>query len=480
MYNKEIIKLRKKIDIIDKKIIRLLDYRLNISIKISKEKEKNNQNIYDPIRERDIITKLCNTKRHFLSNLAIKKIYKEILHNSVNKMNNITKLISKENKMDIFTKSLKKDYDLKGKLEIKSRIAINNIEDLSIAYTPGVAKACQEIQKDESLAYQLTRKSNTVAVITDGSAVLGLGDIGPSASMPVMEGKCILFKELANIDAIPICINSKNIDEIVKTIYLISKSFGGINLEDISAPRCFEIEKKLKEMCDIPIFRDDQHGTAIVTAAAIKNALKIVNKKISNVKIVISGAGAAGTAIAHLLIKIGFNDIILCDKNGIISQHNDNILDDAKKELAKITNKNNLTGSLSDALNGADVFIGVSAPNIVSEQMIKKMNKDAIVLALANPTPEIMPELAKKAGARIVGTGRSDFPNQINNILAFPGLFKGVLSKKQREITDEIKIAAMEAIANMISDEELSEENILPHPLDRNVPKNIAQAIINL
>lgn len=380
---------------------------------------------------------------------------------------------------DIFSESLQKHYELNGKLEIKSKISIHNLKDLSIAYSPGVARPCQEIEKNKNLAYKLTSKSNMVAVITDGSAVLGLGDIGPEAAMPVMEGKCILFKELAGVNAFPICVDSKNTEEFVKTVYLISKSFGGINLEDISAPRCFEIEKKLKQICDIPVFHDDQHGTAIVAAAALKNALKIVNKNKETVKTIISGAGAAGSAIARLLIKLGFCDIILCDKNGIISK-NCETLDDSKKELAKITNKNNITGTLGDALKNADIFIGVSAPNIVSQEMIKSMNKDAIVLAMANPVPEIMPELAKNAGARIVGTGRSDFPNQINNVLAFPGLFKGILSANKKEITDEIKIATVNAIADMVTEEKLSENYILPEALNKEVPEKITQAILAL
>lgn len=381
--------------------------------------------------------------------------------------------------MDIYSESLAKHYKLNGKLEIKSRAQINNANDLSLLYSPGVAQACKEIVKNKNLAYKLTRKSNMVAVITDGSAVLGLGDIGPIAAMPVMEGKCILFKELADIDAFPICINSKDVDEIVRTIYLISESFGGINLEDIAAPRCFEIERNLKKICNIPIFHDDQHGTAIVTAAALKNSLKIVNKDKTLVKTIISGAGAAGSAIAKLLIKMGFGDIILFDKQGAICR-NSKCLESSKKELAEITNKNNVSCSLSEALEGADIFIGVSAPNIVTENMVKKMNKNAIVFAMANPTPEIMPDIAKKAGARIVGTGRSDFPNQINNVLAFPGLFKGVLAAGYKEITDEIKIAAIDAIANYIPEKELSETNILPSPLNKEVPIKIAEAIINL
>ena len=381
--------------------------------------------------------------------------------------------------MDIYSESLAKHYKLNGKLEIKSRAQINNANDLSLLYSPGVAQACKEIVKNKNLAYKLTRKSNMVAVITDGSAVLGLGDIGPIAAMPVMEGKCILFKELADIDAFPICINSKDVDEIVRTIYLISESFGGINLEDIAAPRCFEIERNLKKICNIPIFHDDQHGTAIVTAAALKNSLKIVNKDKTLVKTIISGAGAAGSAIAKLLIKMGFGDIILFDKQGAICR-NSKCLEPSKKELAEITNKNNVSCSLSEALEGADIFIGVSAPNIVTENMVKKMNENAIVFAMANPTPEIMPDIAKKAGARIVGTGRSDFPNQINNVLAFPGLFKGVLAAGYKEITDEIKIAAIDAIANYIPEKELSETNILPSPLNKEVPIKIAEAIINL
>lgn len=477
MNNKKIISLRKKIDLIDNQIIKLIDNRFYISSFIAKEKQLNNLNIYDPNREYFILNRLKKLNKKCISNKSVESIYMNILKNSKKQMN---KQIDKVNKtMDIYSKSLKTHYDLNGKLEIKSRIKIDSLENLSIAYTPGVAQICKEIAKDEKLAYKLTRKSNMVAVITDGSAVLGLGDIGPSASMPVMEGKCILFKELAGIDAIPICINSKNVDEIVNTVYLISKSFGGINLEDISAPRCFEIEDKLKQICDIPIFHDDQHGTAIVTAAALKNALKIVNKDKKQVKTVICGAGAAGTAIAHLLIKIGFEDIILCDRNGIISK-NDVSLDKHKKELAKITNKNNISGSLNDALKNADIFIGVSAPNIVSESMIKTMNKNSIVFAMANPTPEIMPNIAKKGGAKIVGTGRSDFANQINNILVFPGLFKGVLAANQTKINDKIKIATINAIADMVNDNELSEDNILPNPLDKSVSERITQAIVNL
>ncbi len=383
------------------------------------------------------------------------------------------------NNQDIFSESLKRHYELNGKLEINSKIKIDNLKDLSIAYSPGVAKACEEIAKNQNLAYKLTCKSNTVAVVTDGSAVLGLGDIGPCAAMPVMEGKCVLFKELADVNAFPICVDSKDVNEFVRTVYLISKSFGGINLEDISAPRCFEIEKKLQEICDIPIFHDDQHGTAIVTAAALKNALKIVNKDKQTVKTVISGAGAAGSAIARLLTKLGFCDIILCDKSGILSR-NSKLLDDSKKELAYMTNKDNISGSLSDALKNADIFVGVSAPNIVSQEMISSMNKDAIVLAMANPVPEIMPDVAKKAGARIVGTGRSDFANQINNVLAFPGLFKGILSTGQKEFSDEIKIAAVDAIADMVPETQLTEDFILPRALNKEVPQKIVEAITKI
>ncbi len=480
MKNSKINELRAKIDNIDEKILNYLEERLKLSLLIAKEKLNNNLIVYNEKRENEIINNLKNKKHILISDEFIEKIYREILNNSVSEMN---KYITKEKgdlKMDVYEKSLKKHYELNGKLEIKSRIQIDSLNNLSLAYTPGVASACKQIEKDSNSAYTLTRKGNMVAVITDGTAVLGLGDIGPSAAMPVMEGKCILFKELAGVDAFPICINSKDVDEIVNTIYLISKSFGGINLEDISAPRCFEIENKLKSLCDIPVFHDDQHGTAIVTAAALKNALKIVKKNKKDVKTVISGAGAAGSAIARLLIKIGFGDIILVDRFGIISKDSNYLDNKNKAELAKITNKQNISGSLGDALNGADIFIGVSAPNIVSEEMIKSMNKDSIVLAMANPTPEIMPDIAKKAGARIVGTGRSDFPNQINNVLAFPGLFKGVLASRQKTITDEIITATINAISDMVAENDLSEDNILPNPLDKKVAEKISDAIVNL
>lgn len=378
--------------------------------------------------------------------------------------------------MNIAEKSLELHKKLRGKLEIKSRVSVKSKEDLSLAYTPGVAEACIKIKEDPSLSYELTRKWNTVAVITDGTAVLGLGDIGPLAGMPVMEGKCILFKEFADVDAIPICIDSKNTEEIINTVKLISKSFGGINLEDISAPRCFEIEKKLKEECDIPVFHDDQHGTAIIVTAGIINSLKLVGKEKENCRAVISGAGAAGTAIAKMLSLFGIGDITVCDKNGILRK-NDSSLLPAHAELAAMTNKNMLSGNLSDALKGADIFVGVSAPGIVCEDMIKSMNKNAIVFAMANPVPEIMPDLAKKAGAAIVGTGRSDFPNQVNNVLAFPGIFKGALSVRASDINEEMKLAAAQAIASLVSDSELSEDYILPHAFDERIGNQVASAV---
>ena len=378
--------------------------------------------------------------------------------------------------MDIRKESLKKHYEWQGKIEVVSRVSINTKEDLSLAYTPGVAEACVEINKDINKSYDLTRRSNLVAVITDGSAVLGLGDIGPEAGMPVMEGKCALFKEFADVDAFPLCIKSKDVDELVRTIYLISGSFGGINLEDIAAPRCFEIEKRLKEICDIPVFHDDQHGTAIVVAAALINALKVVNKKIEDVEVVINGAGAAGTAIGKHLLNMGVKHLTMVDRFGIICE-NDESLSDAHKELARVTNRKHKTGSLKDALRNADVFIGVSAPNIVTEEMIQSMNQDAIVFAMANPTPEIMPDLAKKAGARIVGTGRSDFPNQINNVLAFPGLFKGALACRATCISEEMKVATSYALASLIQEDELNEENIIPNALDKRVADAVSEAV---
>lgn len=378
--------------------------------------------------------------------------------------------------MEIKAKSLELHKLWRGKLEIKSRVSVKNKEDLSLAYTPGVAEACLEIQKNPSLSYELTRRWNTVAVITDGTAVLGLGDIGPEAGMPVMEGKCVLFKEFADVDAIPICIDSKNTDEIVSTVKLISKSFGGINLEDIAAPRCFEIEERLKKECDIPVFHDDQHGTAIIVTAGIINALKFVKKDKADCRAVICGAGAAGTAIAKMLLLYGIGDITVCDKDGILSKDRAEQTQ-AQSDLAKITNKANLSGTLTDALKGADIFVGVSAPGIVSEEMIKSMNTDAIVFAMANPVPEIMPELAKKAGAAVVGTGRSDFPNQVNNVLAFPGIFKGALNVRASDINEEMKLAAAKAIASLVSDDEVSSEYILPFAFDERVGKAVADAV---
>ncbi len=377
--------------------------------------------------------------------------------------------------MDYMKESLKKHYEWRGKIQIETRSKITSKEDLSLAYTPGVAQACLEIQKDIDKSYDLTRRWNTVAVVTDGTAVLGLGDIGPEAGMPVMEGKCVLFKEFGDVDAIPLCVKSKDVDDIVKTIALLSGSFGGVNLEDISAPRCFEIEKRLKECTDIPIFHDDQHGTAVVTVAAITNALKIVGKKWEDLTITFSGAGAAGTAIAKLLLKLGVKDIFVCNRKGIICKG----VNEPKgnEELAEITNKARRQGSLEDAMKGADIFVGVSAPNIVTPEMIKSMAKDPIVMAMANPVPEIMPDLAKQAGARVVGTGRSDFPNQINNVLAFPGIFRGALDVRAKEINEEMKIAAAKAIASLVSDTELNEDYILPMAFDKRIGKTVAEAV---
>lgn len=378
--------------------------------------------------------------------------------------------------MDIKAESLKKHYEWNGKIEVVTRCPIDTREDMSLAYTPGVAEACLEIQKDVSKSFELTRRNNLVAVITDGTAVLGLGDIGPEAGMPVMEGKCALFKAFADVDAFPLCIKSKDVDEIVRTIYLLSGSFGGINLEDIGAPRCFEIEKKLKEICDIPIFHDDQHGTAVVVLAGVINALRVVGKSIDKVKIVVNGLGAAGTAISKMLIAAGAKNMVLVDRRGIIDE-NDDLLGEERQGLAKITNPENLTGNLSVAIKNADVFVGVSAPNIVSQDMIRSMNNDAVVFAMANPTPEIMPDLAKEAGARVVGTGRSDFPNQINNVLVFPGIFRGALDCGAKAITEEMKLGAAYALANHIPENELNEENIIPSALDRSVASEIAEAV---
>ncbi len=379
--------------------------------------------------------------------------------------------------MDIRQESLKKHYEWGGKIEVISRAPINTRDDLSLAYTPGVAEPCLEINKDYNKSFELTRRHNLVAVITDGTAILGLGDIGPEAGMPVMEGKCALFKAFADVDAFPICVRSKDVDEIVRTIYLISGSFGGINLEDISAPRCFEIERKLKEICDIPIFHDDQHGTAIVVAAALINALKLVKKDIGAVKVVINGAGSAGIAIGKHLLNMGVKNLTFVDRFGIICE-GDEQLNEAQAEVAKVTNLEHKTGVLADAMAGADVFIGVSAPNIVTEEMVKSMNSDAIMFPMANPTPEIMPDLAKKAGARVVGTGRSDFPNQINNVLAFPGIFRGALDCRASCINEEMKVATSYALASLIPDDEITEENIIAPALDKRVAEVVAKAVI--
>lgn len=380
--------------------------------------------------------------------------------------------------MNIYEEALKYHEELRGKLEIKSRATINNSKDLSLAYTPGVAEPCREIHKDPSKAYLYTRKWNTVAVISDGTAVLGLGDIGPLASLPVMEGKSVLFKEFADVDAYPIVLDTKDVDEIVDTVVRIAPSLGGINLEDIAAPRCFEIERRLKEKLDIPVFHDDQHGTAIVVLSGIINALKVVKKELADLKIVINGAGSAGTAICKLLLSSGVKNIVMCDINGVIHE-GANLQNDNLKELAKITNPNKETGTLKDAIKNADVFIGVSAPNIVSKEMVASMNKDAILFAMANPTPEIFPDDAIAAGAKVVGTGRSDYPNQINNVLAFPGIFRGALDCRATTINEEMKVAAAYAIANSIDDSEITAENIIPKAFDLKVQKNVAEAVKN-
>lgn len=378
--------------------------------------------------------------------------------------------------MNYFEESLKLHEKNIGKLEIKSKIAVKTRDDLSLAYSPGVAEPCKKIHENEDNVYKYTSKGNLVAVVTDGTAVLGLGDIGPKAGLPVMEGKAILFKEFANVDAFPICLDTKNVDEIVNTVRLIAPTFGGINLEDIAAPRCFEIEEKLKAILDIPVFHDDQHGTAIVVLSGLINALKIVNKKLSDIKIVINGAGAAGTSIAKLLLSSGVKNLIACDKVGILYRGIEGV-DDAKKALAEITNPDNLKGNLSDALVGADVFIGVSAPLILTKEMVKTMNRNSIVFAMANPTPEIMPEDAKEAGVAVIGTGRSDYPNQINNVLVFPGVFRGALDVRAKEINEEMKLAAAYAIANYIDEKDLNADNVIPSVLDKNVAKIVAEAV---
>ncbi|WP_196001806.1 malic enzyme-like NAD(P)-binding protein [Clostridium sp. 1001271B_151109_B4] len=378
--------------------------------------------------------------------------------------------------MNIYEESLKFHKELKGKLEISSRVKVRNEKDLSLAYTPGVAEPCKEIHKDPSTAHLYTRKWNTVAVISDGTAVLGLGDIGPLASLPVMEGKSILFKEFADVDAFPIVLDTKEVDEIVETVVRIAPTLGGINLEDISAPRCFEIEKKLKERLNIPVFHDDQHGTAIIVLSGLINALKIVNKNIGDLKIVVNGAGSAGTAITKLLLSYGAKNIIVCDRDGALNRDTD-YTNSYFTELSNITNPNNESGTLKDVIQNADVFIGVSAPNIVSKEMVSSMNTDAILFAMANPTPEIFPEDAKEAGAKVIGTGRSDFPNQINNVLAFPGIFRGALDVRATEINEEMKIAAAHAIANSVSDEELNPNYIIPKAFNLEVQKRVAEAV---
>ncbi len=379
--------------------------------------------------------------------------------------------------MDYQVESKKLHEVLRGKIEVMSRVPLHGKEDLSLAYTPGVAEPCLEISKDVDKSYDLTRRHNLCLVISDGTAVLGLGDIGPEASMPVMEGKSVLFKEFGDVDAFPMCIKSKNVDDIVNTIYLISGSFAGVNLEDISAPRCFEIERKLKEKCDIPIFHDDQHGTAVVTLAALYNALKVVNKKIEDIKVVINGAGAAAIAIAKLLLSAGVKNLILCDTRGAIYSGRQEGMNWIKEEMAQVTNLDKKKGSLADVIKGTDVIGGVSAPGSITSEMVSSMAKDAIVFACANPTPEIFPDEAKKAGARIVSTGRSDFPNQVNNVLAFPGIFRGAFDVRAKDINDEMNMAAAKAIASLVSDEERSEEFIIPKPFDERVKDAVSSAV---
>ena len=382
-----------------------------------------------------------------------------------------------EKRMDYAKESLKLHGEWKGKIEVVTRVPVENKDDLSLAYTPGVAQPCLEIQKDVNKSYELTRRWNMCLVVTDGSAVLGLGDIGPEAGMPVMEGKCVLFKAFGDVDAFPLCIKSNDVDEIVNTIYLISGSFGGVNLEDISAPRCFEIEKKLKEKCDIPIFHDDQHGTAIITLAGLTNALKVVGKKKEEVRVVMNGAGAAAISIARLLLTAGVKNITLCDRKGAIYEGRKEGMNPVKEEMSKITNPEKKSGSLADMLVGADVFIGVSAPGAVTTDMVKTMAKDAIIFACANPTPEIFPDDAKAGGAKVIATGRSDFPNQINNVLAFPGVFRGAFDVRAKDINDEMKIAAAEALAGLITDEELTPDYIIPKAFDKRVGAAVAKAV---
>ena len=379
--------------------------------------------------------------------------------------------------MDYAKESLRLHKEWKGKIEVTATVPVATREDLSLAYTPGVAQPCLEIEKDVNLSYELTRRWNLCAVVTDGTAVLGLGDIGPEAGMPVMEGKCVLFKSFGDVDAFPLCIKSKEVDDIVNTVYLLSGSFGGINLEDISAPRCFEIERKLKEKCDIPIFHDDQHGTAVVTLAGLINALKVVGKKKQNVKVVINGAGAAAISVTKLLLSDGFTDVTLCDRKGAIYEGRKDGMNWIKEEMSLITNREKRKGSLADAMKGADVFIGVSAPNMVSVDMVKSMAKDSIIFACANPTPEIFPDDAKAGGAAVIATGRSDFPNQINNVLAFPGIFRGTFDVRASDINDEMKVAAAYALASLIPDEERSAEYVIPKAFDPRVGKTVAAAV---
>ena len=378
--------------------------------------------------------------------------------------------------MDIKEKALKQHEEWQGKIEVRSRARLETPEDLSIAYTPGVAEPCLKIAEDKDLSYKYTRRGNMVAVVTDGTAVLGLGDIGPEAGMPVMEGKCVLFKEFGGVDAFPLCVRSKDVDDIVNTVALLAGSFGGVNLEDISAPRCFEIEKKLKERCDIPIFHDDQHGTAVVTAAAMLNALKVTGRNLEDIRVVTSGAGAAGIAIIKLLVSLGLKDVIMCDRKGAIYEGREG-LNAEKEEMAKISNREMRKGSLAEVIKGADVFIGVSAPGTVTPEMVKTMAPNPILFPMANPVPEIMPDLAKEAGAAVVGTGRSDFPNQINNVLAFPGIFRGALDVRAKDINDEMKVAAAYAIANLIDEKELNADYIIPNPFDKRVAPAVAKAV---
>ena len=379
--------------------------------------------------------------------------------------------------MDYAKESLRLHREWKGKIEVIATVPVESKEDLSLAYTPGVAQPCLEIQKDIEQSYELTRRWNTCLVVTDGTAVLGLGDIGPEAGMPVMEGKCVLFKAFGNVDAFPLCIKSKDVDEIVNTIYLISGSFGGVNLEDIAAPRCFEIETRLKEKCDIPIFHDDQHGTAVITLAGLKNALKVVGKELTGIRIAVNGAGAAAISITRLLLSAGVRDVTLCDRSGIIYKGRAEGMNEIKKEMAEVTNPRGLKGTLADAVAGADVFIGVSAPGVLTQEMVKAMARDAVIFACANPTPEIFPDEARTAGARVIATGRSDFPNQINNVLAFPGIFRGTFDVRASDINDEMKIAAAEALAGLISEEELNEDYIIPAAFDPRVGQAVAEAV---